>query len=70
MTTNGKQRRAVRLVVVREGAAPACMETGRVLCRGCPGWRDMNQALLDPDSGWQAWPIHCPATGLTVRLED
>ena len=54
-----------RITVDKPGAPPPCLETGRILCRGCPGWTVMHQALLDPDSGWTT--IHCSATGLIIR---
>ncbi|MBU2547944.1 MAG: hypothetical protein KKB20_06025 [Proteobacteria bacterium] len=58
------------LVVSRPGRTPPCLEAGHILCRGCSGWLFMRRALARPDSSWRTWPIHCQATGLTVRRSD
>lgn len=52
--------------IVRQGEAPVCIKLGRIVCRGCPGWHSMKHAALQPGSMWKHYPIHCPATGLTV----
>ncbi|MEW6265901.1 MAG: hypothetical protein AB1641_22745 [Thermodesulfobacteriota bacterium] len=65
----GSTRYEVRLEVVRPGAAPVCLETGCLPCRGCPGWRFMLTALLDPEGVWGDFPIHCGCTGLTVKMK-
>ncbi len=55
------------LRVVKPGDRPPCLASGQILCRGCPGWWVMIQAARDADSLWAQSPIHCSATGLTVR---
>lgn len=58
------------LKVVRPGAPPPCLASGEILCRGCPGWIYMIKAYDLPQGGWRDYPIHCSATGLTVRPKD
>ena len=54
------------LEVVRPGGRPPCLKAGGTICRGCPGWDDMRQAL-GPHGAWRGALIHCPCTGLTAR---
>jgi hypothetical protein len=64
--TPGDSRPAIE--VIREGLAPPCLEAGRILCRGCPGWSAMFTSLSDSVTGWTI--IHCPATGLTLSRRE
>lgn len=59
----------IHLKVLHPGETPPCVLEGRLLCRGCPGWVFMKQAVLEPDSMWGRYPIHCAATGLTMIRE-
>lgn len=57
---------AVPLEVLRPGAAPPCLKAGGLICRGCPGWQAMHEAL-GPLGAWRGALIHCSVTGLTAR---
>lgn len=54
------------LEVLRPGAAPPCLAIGGLICRGCPGWRAMLEAV-GSSGPWRGAVIHCPVTGLTAR---
>ena len=66
---NDSAETCFRLTVLRSGAKPPCLEAGRVLCRGCPGWTVMIEAAREPGSLWGVLPLHCSATNLTIRRE-
>jgi hypothetical protein len=53
------------LEVLRPGPPPPCLQVGGLICRGCPGWAAMCQAL-GPQGAWRGAVIHCPVSGLTV----
>jgi hypothetical protein len=50
--------------------SPPCLKTGEILCRGCPGWQALVQALTESESAWRRYPVYCSATGFKVIVED
>lgn len=56
------------LEVLRQGPPPPCLKVGGFICRGCPGWLAMRQAL-GPKGPWRGALIHCSVSGLTARAK-
>ncbi len=54
------------LEVLRPGPTPPCLKVGGLICRGCPGWAAMREAV-GPQGPWRGALIHCPVSGLTAR---
>ncbi len=58
----------VQLVILQAGKNPPCTQPSFGNCRGCFGWQAMIEAAAGGDAVWQRVPIHCPVTGLTVKV--
>lgn len=55
-----------RLQILKTGGIPGCVRE-RGGCRGCAGWVAMIRAAEEVEI-WRRYPIHCPCTGLPVRV--
>ncbi|NIA19874.1 MAG: hypothetical protein GWP07_05535 [Xanthomonadaceae bacterium] len=64
-----KPHKDVQLTTLQPGKAPPCTQPTFGNCRGCFGWQAMIDAACNGDPVWQRTPIHCPVTGLTVKVE-
>ncbi|MBW2007131.1 MAG: hypothetical protein JRJ16_03655 [Deltaproteobacteria bacterium] len=62
------KRTEFRIRVLRQGDQPPCVG-GAFQCRGCFGWRGMIEAAYRNRS-WRRGPLHCPCTGLTIRVVE
>ncbi len=58
----------IQLTIVQAGKTPPCLQPSFGNCRGCFGWQAMMDAASSGDSVWRRTPIHCPVTGLTVKV--
>lgn len=65
-----KTQKSVQITTLQPGKPPPCMQSTFGICRGCFGWQVMIAAASGGDSIWQQTPIHCPLTGLTVKIEE
>jgi len=64
-----KTQKNVQISTLQPGKTPPCMQPTFGNCRGCFGWQAMIAAASSGDSIWRRTPIHCPVTGLTVKIE-
>jgi hypothetical protein len=60
----------LQLITLQAGKSPPCLQPSFGNCRGCFGWQAMMDAAGSGDPVWQQTPIHCPVTGLTVKVSQ